>query len=251
MEIQIFSNSKFGQLRVALNEKGETMACLSDVCKALDLTNPSMVKERLDSSNLSSIEVTTKSANRHCEFLRTTTMTYIGEPNLYRCIFQSKKKEAKEFQDWVFNCVLPQIRKTGGYIPLDADNDEKTLLAKALNIMQRTLEQKDRLIEEQRPMAELGRRVTGSDENIMVGEMAKLLYENGIDIGRQRLFDWLRENGYIFKQSREPMQKWIERGILTVRETWVTTNHGMEMSVTPMITGKGQQYFLEIFCGRR
>ena len=75
MEIQIFSNSKFGQLRVALNEKGETMVCLSDVCRALDLTNPSMVKERLDSSNLSSIEVTTKSANRHGEFLRTTTMT--------------------------------------------------------------------------------------------------------------------------------------------------------------------------------
>ena len=85
----------------------------------------------------------------------------------------------------------------------------------------------------------------------MVGEMAKLLYENSIDIGRQRLFDWLRENGYIFKQSREPMQKWIERGIMTVRECWVTTDHGMELSVTPMITGKGQQHFLNLFCGEK
>ena len=251
MEIQIFSNSKFGQLRVALNEKGEAVVCLADVCKALDLANPSQVKTRLDSSNLISMEVSTKSSNRHGEFTRITTMTYIGEPNLYRCIFQSKKEEAKEFQDWVFNTVLPQIRQTGGYIPVSAEDDEKSILAKALNIMQRTLEEKDRLIEEQRPMAELGRRVTGSEENIMVGEMAKLLYENGIDIGRQRLFDWLRENGYIFKQSREPMQKWIERGIMSVRECWVTTDHGTELSVTPMITGKGQEYFLNLFCGEK
>ena len=114
MEIQIFSNSKFGQLRAALNEKGETVVCLADVCKALELANPSQVKTRLDSSNLISMEVSTKSSNRHGEFTRITTMTYIGEPNLYRCIFQSNKKEAKEFQDWVFNTVLPQIRKTKG-----------------------------------------------------------------------------------------------------------------------------------------
>ena len=251
MEIQIFSNSKFGQLRVVLNEKGETVVCLADVCKALDIDNPSDVKRRLDSSNIDTIEVSTKSANRFGEFTRTTKMTYIGEPNLYRCIFQSNKKEAKEFQDWVFNTVLPQIRKTGGYIPVSAEDDEKSILAKALNIMQRTLEEKDRLIEQQRPMAKLGRQVTGSEENIMVGEMAKLLYENGIDIGRQRLFDWLRENGYIFKQSREPMQKWIERGIMTVRECWVTTDHGMELAVTPMITCKGQEHFLNLFCGEK
>ena len=95
MEIQIFSNSKFGQLRVALNGNGETVFCLADVCKALDLANPSQVKTRLDSSNLISMEVSTKSSNRHGEFTRITTMTYIGEPNLYRCIFQSNKKEAK------------------------------------------------------------------------------------------------------------------------------------------------------------
>ena len=252
MEIQIFTNSKFGQLRVALNEKGETVVCLADVCKALAIGNTSDVKRRLDGAAIDTIEVCLTSVNQYgAKSVRTTKMTYIGEPNLYRCIFQSKKEEAKEFQDWVFNKVLLQIRKTGGYIPVGVEDDEKSILAKALNIMQRTLEVKDRLIEEQRPMAELGRRVTGSEENIMVGEMAKLLYENGIDIGRQRLFDWLRENGYIFKQSREPMQKWIERGIMTVRECWVTTDHGMELAVTPMITGKGQEYFLNLFCGEK
>ena len=251
MEIKVFSNSIFGDIRIAQNEKNEVYFCLSDVCKALEIANPSQVKTRLDSSNLISMEVSTKSSNRHGEFTRTTTMTYIGEANLYRCIFQSKKKEAKDFQNWIFGEVLPQIRKTGGYIPVTEEDDEKSILAKALTIAQRTLEAKDRLIEEQRPMAKLGRQVLGSDNNIMVGEMAKLLYENGIDIGRQRLFDWLRENGYIFKQSREPMQKWIERGIMTVRECWVTTDHGMELAVTPMITGKGQEHFLNLFCGEK
>ena len=247
MEIKIFANPSFGDIRIAVNEKGEPLFCLSDVCKILSLSNPSMVKERLDFSNLSSIDVTTKSANRHGEFTRTTSMTYIGEANLYRCIFQSKKEEAKAFQNWVVGEVLPQIRKTGGYIPVAKEDDEKTLLAKALGIMKRTLEEKQRLIEEQRPMAELGKQVSGSDENIMVGEMAKILYENGIEIGRRRMFKWLRENGYIFKQSREPMQKWIERGIMAVKECWISTDHGMELAVTPMITGKGQQHFLQIF----
>lgn len=247
MDIKIFGNPTFGDIRIAVNDKGEPLFCLSDVCKALELANPSQVKTRLDSSNLISVEVTTKSANRHGEFTRTTSMTYIGEANLYRCIFQSKKEEAKAFQNWVFGEVLPQIRKTGGYIPVSAEDDEKTVLAKALGIMKRTLEEKDRLIEEQRPMVELGKQVSGSKENIMVGEMAKILYENGIEIGRRRLFKWLRENGYIFKQSREPMQKWIERGIMAVKECWISTDHGMELAVTPMITGKGQQHFLQIF----
>ena len=248
MDIKIFANPNFGDIRIAVNEKGEALFCLSDVCKILALANPSMVKCRLDEAGLSQIEVCSTSINQYgCKSVRTTKMTYINEANLYRCIFQSKKEEAKAFQDWVFGEVLPQIRKTGGYIPVSAEDDEKTVLAKALGIMKRTLEEKNRLIEEQRPMAELGKQVSGSDENIMVGEMAKILYENGIEIGRRRLFKWLRENGYIFKQSREPMQKWIERGIMGVKECWISTDHGMELAVTPMITGKGQQHFLQIF----
>ena len=141
MEIKIFSNSKFGQLRVALNEKGETVFCLVDVCKALAIGNTSAVKRRLDEATLTSIKVCSTSVNQYgAKSVRTTNMTYIGEPNLYRCIF---------------------------------------------------------------------------------------------------------------KQSREPMQKWVERGIMTVRKCWVTTNHGTELAVTPMITGKGQEYFLNLFCGGR
>ena len=150
MEIQIFSNSKFGQLRVALNEKGETVFCLADVSKALAIANTSDDKRRLDGAAIDTIEVCSTSVNQYgAKSVRTTKMTYIGEPNLYRCIFQSNKKEAREFQDWVFNTVLPQIRKTGGYIPVGEEDDEKSIMAKALNIMQRTLEEKDRLIDQQ------------------------------------------------------------------------------------------------------
>ena len=252
MEIKIFSSRNFGQLRVAQNPKGNTVFCLVDVCKALGIGNASDVKKRLDSGNIDLIEVTTKGKNQHGEFTRTTSMTFIGESNLYRCIFQSNKNEAKEFQDWVFNDVLPQIRKTGGYIPVDpAVDDDKSILSKALKIAERTLADTLRKLEEQRPMAELGQQVTGRAENIMVGEMAKLLHENGIDIGRQRLFDWMREKGFLFKHSREPMQKWIEQGIMTVRENWIATNHGMKLCVTPMITGRGQQYFLQLFCSQK
>ena len=93
----MFNAHKFGELRVALNEKGETVFCLLDVCKALGIGNPSNVKERIDFGDLHTIEVTTKGKNQYAEYTRTTTMTYIGEPNLYRCIFQSRKEEAKEF----------------------------------------------------------------------------------------------------------------------------------------------------------
>lgn len=252
MELKIFDNNDFGQLKIALNNEGKTMFCLIDVCKALGIGNSSDVKKRLDGAYLDSIEVCSESTNQYgAKSIRKTKMTFIGEPNLYRCIFQSKKDKAKAFQKWVFDEVLPQIRKTGGYIPVTEKDNEKTLLTKALNIMTRTLEEKSRLIEMQRPMAELGQQVTGRAENIMVGEMAKILYENGIDIGRQRLFDWLRENGYIFKNTREPKQKWIERGIMTVRETWIDTNHGTVLTVTPMITGRGQQYFLQLFCSQQ
>ena len=97
----------FGSLRVIQNEKGEMMFCLADVCKALGIGNSRDVKNRLDGGNVDSIDVTTRGKNQHGEFMRTTSMTFIGEPNLYRCIFQSKKDSAKRFQDWVFGEVPP------------------------------------------------------------------------------------------------------------------------------------------------
>ena len=107
MEIQNFRNDEFGSLRVIQNEKGEMMFCLADVCKALAIGNSSQMKTRLDGDDLISSEVVTKTSNQHGECSKRYKMTFIGEPNLYRCIFQSKKDSAKRFQDWVFGEVPP------------------------------------------------------------------------------------------------------------------------------------------------
>ena len=109
MEIQNFHNAEFGSLRVIQNEKGEMMFCLADVCKALGIANPSVAKTRLDGGYLCTTEVSTKSKNQYGEFIRTVTLTFIGEANLYRCIFQSKKAVAKRFQDWVFKTKIKHI----------------------------------------------------------------------------------------------------------------------------------------------
>ena len=119
MEIQNFRNAEFGSLRVIQNEKGEMMFCLADVCKALGIGNSRDVKNRLDSDGVDSIDVVTNTVNQYGECSKRYKMTFIGEPNLYRCIFQSKKEGAKRFQDWVFGEVLPSIRKTGAYLTRD------------------------------------------------------------------------------------------------------------------------------------
>ena len=102
MDIQNFRNAEFGSLRVIHNEKGEMMFCLADVCKALGIGYSRDVKNRLDSDDVDSIDVVTNTVNQYGECSKRYKMTFIGEPNLYRCIFQSKKEGAKRFQDWVF-----------------------------------------------------------------------------------------------------------------------------------------------------
>lgn len=130
--VQIFKNPAFGQMRVQSNEKGQAWFCLSDVCQSLGLGNASQTKTRLKAEGIITNYTPTKSG--------TQQMLFIDEPNLYRCIFQSRKKEAEAFQDWVVEEVLPAIRKTGGYIPADEGESEADIMAKALLIAQRQIE---------------------------------------------------------------------------------------------------------------
>lgn len=183
---------------------------------------------------------------------------FVNEDGLYDVILDSRKPSAKAFRKWVTSEVLPQIRKTGGYIPLAAEDDEKTILAKAVRILNRTLEEKDELLERkegllrqreglleaQRPKVEFADAVTTGDGCILISELAKLLTRNGYPTGRTRLFAWLRNNGYIFKRSTEPIQKWVEEGIFATSVTMIKTHHGSEERVTTKVTGKGQEYFL-------
>ena len=249
-EIQIFTNSYFGKLRV-IEKDGKVWFCLVDVCRALGIKNPRDVKKRLDFGGVDTIDVSTLSKNQYGEFTRTQIMTFINEPNLYRCIFEGKKAEAKQFQDWVFNDVLPQIRKTGGYIPVSAEDDEKTILAKAVNIMMRTIEEKDALLEAQEPKVRFADAVTACDGSILIRELAKLLTQNGVEIGQTRLFAWLREHGYLFKRNTSPIQEWVEKGIFETHVTLISTNHGGIERITTYVTGKGQKYFVDGFLSGR
>ena len=177
---------------------------------------------------------------------------FVNEDGLYDVILDSRKPSARAFRKWVTSEVLPQIRKTGGYIPLAAEDDDKTILAKAVRILNRTLEQKDELLEAQRPKVEFADAVTTGDGCILMSELAKLLTRNGYPTGRTRLFRWMRENGYIFKRSTEPIQKWVEAGLFATSVAVIKTHHGTEERVTTKVTGKGQEYFLRMLsveCG--
>lgn len=235
-KIQIFESPEFGQIRTVKGEKGEPWFCLADVCKVLGLKQRH-VRERLEDGVVSTDPIADSLG-------RLQMANFVNEDGLYDVILDSRKPSARAFRKWITSEVLPQIRKTGGYIPLNAEDNEKTIMAKALEIMNRTLAQKDELIEAQKPKVAFANAVTTGDGCILISEMAKLLTRNGYVTGRTRFFRWLRENGYIFKKSTEPIQKWVEMGIFATSVTMIHTNHGAEERVTTKVTGKGQEYFL-------
>ena len=236
-QIKIFESPEFGRIRTVSNEKGEPWFIGKDVATVLGYSN---VRDAL----CKHVDKEDKGV-ANCDSLggRQKT-TIINESGLYSLILQSKLPRAREFKRWVTSEVLPQIRRTGGYIPLAAEDDEKTILAKAVRILNRTLEQKDELLEAQRPKVDFANAVTTGDGCILMSELAKLLTRNGYPTGRTRLFRWMRENGYIFKRSTEPIQKWVEQGLFATSVTVIKTHHGTEERVTTKVTGKGQEYFL-------
>ena len=245
-QIQVFDNKMFGALRIWVDADRKTFFNLSDVCKALALSSPSKVKQRLSMRGMNSIHTPTQ--NQHGAVVM-QQMTYIDEANLYRCIFQSRKAEAEKFQSWVFEEVLPEIRRTGGYIPTRPDDDETTVMARALLIARNKIELQNKQLAEQRPLAELGEAVSGSRDSILIRDLAKLLTQNGVTIGQNRLFDWLRRHGYLFQHETRPIQHWVERGIFEVKISTITTHHGTQERITTKVTGKGQRYFIEKFKG--
>lgn len=237
-QVLVFDSFQFGQLR-GMNIHGEAWLMATDVARRLGYTNPQKaIRDHVDDEDKTLNESFTVNG---------TIPVLINESGLYSLILSSKLPKAREFKHWVTSDVLPQIRKTGGYIPVNREDDEKTILCKALLIYKRTIEEKEALIEEQKPKVMFADAVTSQEDSILISEMAKLLTQNGYEIGRTRLFRWLRENGYLFKHSTEPIQKWVERGIFDTHVTIINTNHGQREAITTKVTGKGQQYFINLF----
>jgi anti-repressor protein len=251
-EIEVFKNSEFGEIRtVVVND--EPMFCLSDICKALELTQPSKVKERLSEKGVNTIPTLTARG--------TQNLLYINESNLYKTIFQSRKDNAEKFTDWVTTDVLPSIRKNGGYITGQETLSDEELLSKALMVAQKKIVEKNELlamqdsrIQEMRPKEIFADAVATSHTSILIGDLAKLLKQNGVDIGQKRLFAWMRDNGYLIKRQGSdwnmPTQRSMELGLFEVKES--TTNNpdgSVRINKTTKVTGKGQQYFINKFLG--
>ena len=241
-EIKIFKNPEFGQIRMMVLPDGQVGFVGKDVAAVLGYAKPqNALAAHVDDEDKTTALIQGTGSNYKSQAV------LINESGLYSLILSSKLPKARRFKHWVTAEVLPQIRQTGGYIPLNEEDDEKMILAKAVGIYQRTIEQKDRLIAEQRPKVLFADAVTSGDDSILISEMAKLLTQNGYEIGRNRFFIWLRENGYIFKHSTEPIQKWVERGIFDTHVTLINTHHGQQERITTKVTGKGQAYFINLF----
>lgn len=177
-------------------------------------------------------------------------MVIINESGLYSLVLSSKLPSAKKFKRWVTSEVLPALRKTGQYQVKELSGSE--LMAKALIEAQSVLAAKDKQIEAMKPKALFADAVTASHTSILVGELAKILKQNGIDMGQKRLFAWLREKGYLIKRQgtdyNMPTQKAMDLGLFEIKEGSYVNGSGVNITTkTPKVTGKGQQYFINKF----
>lgn len=244
----------------ALADGDEVMFVASDIAKILGYRDAANLARNLDDDERGIREVSTPSG--------TQNMTVITESGLYRSILNRetayvKEPEAqafvKRFQRWVTHEVLPQIRKTGGYIPTTDVDDDMTILAKAVMIGQRTMEEQKRRIAEQsehikalEPKARFADAVAASDGTCLIGELAKMLRQNGLNIGQNRLFEILRQDGYLGKTGSNrnvPTQKAMDLGLFRIKETAITHSDGhVTINRTAKVTGKGQTYFISRYC---
>lgn len=248
-------NFKGAALRTLTDKDGEPWFVAKDVCDILELSNVGQALARLDEDEKNSIilnDGTPGSPNK----------AIVSEPGIYSLVLASRKPEAREFKRWVTHEVLPRIRRTGGYIPTSDMDDDMTILAKAVMIGQRTMEEQKRRIEAQEsrirelePKALFADAVAASDGTCLVGELAKMLRQNGMDIGQNRLFKLLRDDGYLGKSGANtnvPTQKAMELGLFRIKETAVTHSDGhVTISRTPKVSGKGQAYFIRRYCPER
>lgn len=248
-EIQSY-NFNGAALRTLTDENGEPWFVAKDVCDILEISNPSDALKRLDDDERSRFNLG-----------RQGETNIVNEAGLYVLVLGSRKPEAHEFKRWVTHEVLPQIRKTGGYIPTTDADDDMTILAKAVMIGQRTMEAQKRKIAEQqtridelKPEARFADAVAASDGTCLVGELAKMLRQNGMDIGQNRLFRLLQADGYLGKSGSNrnvPTQRAMDLGLFRIKETTVTHADGhTTVSRTPKVTGKGQRYFIDRYWGR-
>lgn len=243
---KVFDNPEFGTIRTVTRD-GVPMFCAKDVAVALGYQN------------------TNKAISDHCKGvpirypLKTTggiqDVRFITEGDMYRLIASSKLESAQRFESWVFDEVIPAIRRNGGYMVARTDETPEQLLARALKLADATLRERDARIAELEPKALFADAVAASDGTCLVGELAKMMRQNGLDIGQNRTFELLRNDGFLGKSGSNrnvPTQRAMDMGLFRIKETAVTHSDGhVTINRTPKVTGKGQRYFIDRYCIRR
>ena len=247
-ELQIFNNEEFGSVRT-ITKDGKIYFVGNDVAKALGYSETAKAI-RTHCKGVSEMDIPTNGGIQ--------TMKMITEGDIYRLVIKSQLPQAEKFESWVFDNVLPSIRKNGGYIAGQETLSDEELMAKALLVANNKIAERDAVIQrqqavidEQKPKAIFADAVSTSKTSILIGDLAKLICQNGVQIGQKRLFDWLRDNGYLIKcglSRNMPMQRYVEQGLFEVKESTVQNPDGsVRITKTTKVTGKGQIYFVNRF----
>lgn len=249
-DIMTFTNKEFGTMH-SIIKNNEPWFMGKDAADALKYTNtPKAIRDHVDGEDKLTERIVLSGQKRE--------VIFINESGLYSLILSSKLPTAKKFKHWVTSEVLPAIRKTGGYIPVNPGMSDMEVLARAVLISQKTigvLKEENKKLETaneaMKPKALFADAYAATKDGILVGAMAKMLRQNGVDIGQKRLFRILREKGYLMKGGEDkkmPTQRSMDRGWFRIKARTITTSDGSSRSTrTVLVTGKGQQYFVNLF----
>lgn len=251
MNFKIFKNKEYGKIRTVTDKVENVWFVAKDIADILGYQNGSRdINRHVDQEDIHKEMIFDGNQNKET--------ILINESGLYSLVLSSKMPNAKKFKRWVTSEVLPSIRKNGGYIYGQETLSDDELLAKALMVAQNKIAEKDALIQKQEqiitdslPKTIFADAVSTSHTSILVGDLAKLICQNGVSIGQKRLFAWLRDNDYLIKNGTSynmPRQRFVEQGLFEIKESTVQNPDGsVRITRTPKVTGKGQIYFINKF----
>lgn len=244
--IQLFNSPEFGQIRTITDNDGIYFVG-KDVAQALGYSNQrDALARHVDDEDKGVVKRDTPGGVQD--------VTTINESGLYSLVLSSKLPSAKRFKRWVTSEVLPALRRQGGYMLANANETPEQIMARALKIADEALKRKDALIEEMKPKALFADAVGASDNTCLVGELAKMLRQNGVDIGANRLFKRLRNEGFLGKYGSNynvPTQRSMELGLFRIKEATIRHPDGhVTLRRTPKCTGKGQCYFMKRYASQ-
>ena len=254
--IQIFENPEFGSIRI-VEINNEPWFVGKDVAEVLGYSNPRKALADHIKENHKQDGVTIRDSMG-----REQKPIIIDEAGLYSLVMRSKTEKAEKFQEWVTSEVLPAIRKHGGYLSPEkieevlSDPDTIIKLATNLKAEQAKRREAEAKLEKAKPKMIFADAVSASEQTILIGDLAKLIKQNGHDIGQKRLFQWMRDNGYLIKRNgadyNSPTQRAMEMGLFRIKESTVVKPDGStSINKTTKVTGKGQQYFINKFLGNQ